>query len=196
MKSSNVAKHPREDREFATVWPLLQDDAAPSASPTYSKTPSSAWCSSTTSAPRAWVDYTHFVICLSPIGRDNQRTSPSRVTSALFGYNNPHYHRAQVLHNTSTGNLGMPTTFLFLPTNSNSRKSKHAISRLKDNLRNEIKERQMEEARAFKAEKIKNRQPINEKTFEEFKAVVGPKVTFMPAGWPCILNKPIPFRRC
>lgn len=36
----------------------------------------------------------------------------------------------------------------------------------------------MEEARAFKAEKIKNHQPINEKAFEEFKSVVAPKVLF------------------
>ena len=52
------------------------------------------------------------------------------------------------------------------------------MGRFKDNIRNDIKERQMEEARAFKAEKIKKRQPINEKTFEEFKTVVAPKVQF------------------
>ena len=153
-------------------------DAAPDASTHPKIPPSIARCISATSAPCAYLDYSFFVICLSSVRRNNQHPAPSCVPSTLFGYNNPYHHRAQVLHNTATGDLGTLTTILFPRRVSDLPKSKHAVGRFKDNIRNDIKERQMEEARAFKAEKIKKRQPINEKTFEEFKTVVAPKVQF------------------
>lgn len=48
-------------------------------------------------------------------------------------------------------------------------------------LKDDIAAQQIEEARAFKAEKAKSGQRLNEKSFEEFKATAGPRVSIHAA---------------
>jgi hypothetical protein len=55
-------------------------------------------------------------------------------------------------------------------------KSKKSLRQFQQELKDGVREQQNQEARAFKADKRKRGQAITEKSFEEFKAVVAPKV--------------------
>lgn len=82
------------------------------------------------------------------------------------------------MHDSASGTMGKYIGSKCTPSKlTEIQQSKRSLRQFKQELKDGVREHQNREARAYKADKQKKGQAITKESFEEFKALVAPKVS-------------------